>query len=66
LPQQSTATVSPFQTFGLAVVQQTVQAYRCILADSRLGWEIQLQYYCQPSDVLERLLSLEAALSPPP
>lgn len=43
----------------------TARAYRYVLQDSRLGWEAQLQYYYQPSDVLERLLSLEAVLAPP-
>ena len=47
-------------------LEATIQAYHCVLADSRLGWEAQLQYYYQPSDVLERLLSLEAVLSPRP
>jgi hypothetical protein len=29
-------------------------------ADSRLGWEAELQYFYRPLDVLERLLSLDA------
>ncbi len=55
-----------FPTPGNIELEATKAAYQRVLADSRLGWEAQLQYYYQPSDVLERLLSLEAVLSPPP
>lgn len=44
----------------------TREAYERTQADSRLGWEAQLQYYYQPSEVLEKILSLEAVLKPPP
>ncbi|MGI8907684.1 MAG: hypothetical protein ACR2IE_14480 [Candidatus Sumerlaeaceae bacterium] len=47
-------------------LEATSQAYKYVLQDSRLGWEAQLQYYYQPSDVMERLISLEAIIASPP
>ena len=40
-------------------------AFRLVRADSRFGWEAELQYFYRPQDVLERLISLEAALKAP-
>lgn len=43
-------------------LQATQQAFRLVRADSRFGWEAELQYFYRPLDVLERLISLEAVL----
>ena len=32
--------------------------------EGRLGWEAELQYFYRPSDVIERLLSLDAIVDP--
>ena len=40
------------------------EALRRVNADSRLGWEAELQYFYRPIDVLERLLSLDAIVDP--
>ena len=45
---------------------ETTEAFRRVRADSRFGWEAELQYVYRPLDVLERLLSLDAVLDPPP
>jgi hypothetical protein len=42
----------------------TEQAFRLVRADSRFGWELELQYFYRPLDVLERLISLDAVLEP--
>jgi hypothetical protein len=47
-------------------IKATEQALRCVRADSRLGWEAELQYFYRPSDVLERLISLDAIVDPVP
>lgn len=44
----------------------TEEAFRLVRADSRLGWELELQYFYRPLDVLERLLSLAAVVDPMP
>jgi hypothetical protein len=43
----------------------TTEAFRFVRADSRFGWEAELQYFYRPLDVLERLLSLEAVIDAP-
>jgi hypothetical protein len=45
-------------------MKATKQAFRLVRGDSRFGWELELQYFYRPLDVLERLLSLEAVLEP--
>jgi len=45
-------------------LKATEQAFRFVRSDSRFGWELELQYFYRPSDVLERLISLDAVLSP--
>ncbi|MGZ4972735.1 MAG: hypothetical protein ACXWDN_08250 [Limisphaerales bacterium] len=47
-------------------IQSTEDALRHVNADSRLGWEAELQYFYRPNDVLERLLSLDAVVEPAP
>jgi hypothetical protein len=47
-------------------IPATEEALRRVRADSRLGWEAELQYFYRPLDVLERLLSLDAVIEPPP
>ena len=47
-------------------IRATEQALRLVRADSRLGWEAELQYFYRPSDVLERLISLDAIEDPMP
>jgi hypothetical protein len=47
-------------------IRETENALRHVNADSRLGWEAELQYFYRPSDVLERLLSLDAVIDPAP
>jgi hypothetical protein len=42
----------------------TEEALRRVNADSRLGWESELQYFYRPSDIMERLLSLDAVVEP--
>jgi hypothetical protein len=42
----------------------TERALRLVRADSRLGWEAELQYFYRPLDVLERLISLDAVIAP--
>lgn len=42
----------------------TEQAFRLVRGDSRFGWELELQYFYRPLDVLERLISLDAVLEP--
>ncbi|EEF59094.1 hypothetical protein [Pedosphaera parvula] len=49
-----------------AQIVSTEEALRFVRADSRLGWEPELQYFYRPSDVLERLLSLDAVVDSPP
>lgn len=49
-----------------AQIKATEEALRHVRADSRLGWEAELQYFYRPSDVLERLISLDAVIDPPP
>jgi hypothetical protein len=49
-----------------AQIKATEEALRHVRADSRLGWEAELQYFYRPSDVLERLISLDAVIEPPP
>ncbi|PWU17671.1 MAG: hypothetical protein C5B50_10905 [Verrucomicrobia bacterium] len=43
----------------------TEEALRRVRADSRIGWEAELQYFYRPMDVLERLISLDAIVEPP-
>ncbi len=45
-------------------LKATEEAFRLVRADSRLGWEAELQYFYRPLDVLERLLSLDAVVDP--
>ena len=45
-------------------LKTTEEALRKVNADSRLGWEAELQYFYRPSDVMERLLSLDAVVEP--
>ncbi|MEP6663351.1 MAG: hypothetical protein ABJC04_06760, partial [Verrucomicrobiota bacterium] len=45
-------------------MKATEQAFRYVRADSRFGWEAELQYFYRPQDVLERLISLEAIVHP--
>jgi hypothetical protein len=45
-------------------LKATEQAFRLARGDSRFGWELELQYFYRPLDVLERLLSLDAVLEP--
>ncbi|MEY2427756.1 MAG: hypothetical protein QOJ40_641 [Verrucomicrobiota bacterium] len=47
-------------------IPATEETLRRVRADSRLGWEAELQYFYRPLDVLERLLSLDAVIDPPP
>jgi hypothetical protein len=47
-------------------LKATEEALRRVRSDSRLGWEAELQYFYRPLDVLERLISLDAVLDPPP
>ena len=47
-------------------IKHTEQALRFVRADSRIGWEAELQYFYRPSDVLERLISLDALVEPMP
>ncbi len=47
-------------------MKTTTEAFRLVRADSRLGWELELQYFYHPLDVLERLLSLDAVVDPMP
>src|SRR5438093_13029932 len=47
-------------------IKETEEALRRVRADSRLGWEAELQYFYRPLDILERLLSLDAVIQPPP
>jgi PAS domain-containing protein len=46
-------------------IKNTEEALRHVNADSRLGWEAELQYFYRPNDVLERLVSLDAIVNPP-
>lgn len=46
-------------------IKNTEEAFRLVRADSRLGWEAELQYFYRPADVLERLISIDAVLQPP-
>ncbi len=48
-----------------AQMKPTEDALRLVRSDSRLGWEPELQYFYRPQDVLERLISLDAVLTPP-
>ena len=43
-------------------IRNTEEALRRVNADSRLGWEAELQYFYRPNDVLERLVSLDWVL----
>jgi hypothetical protein len=43
-------------------LKATQEAFRLVRADSRFGWEAELQYFYRPSDVLERLISLDAVM----
>jgi hypothetical protein len=43
-------------------IKPTEEALRQVRADSRLGWEAELQYFYRPLDILERLVSLDAVL----
>ncbi len=43
-------------------IRHTEQALRYVRADSRLGWEAELQYFYRPLDVIERLISLDAVV----
>lgn len=52
------------QKIAAEELRRTEQAFRYVRADSRLGWEAELQYFYRPLDVLERLISLEAVLDP--
>jgi hypothetical protein len=45
-------------------VKATTEAFRLVRADSRFGWELDVQYFYRPLDVLERLISLDAVLEP--
>lgn len=45
-------------------IKVTEQAFRSVRADSRFGWELELQYFYRPLDVTERLISLDAMLEP--
>jgi hypothetical protein len=45
-------------------LKATEQAFRLVRADSRFGWELELQYFYRPLDVLERLISLDAVMEP--
>jgi len=47
-------------------LKTTEEALRKVNADSRLGWEAELQYFYRPGDVMERLLSLDAIVEPMP
>jgi hypothetical protein len=46
-------------------LKQTEEAFRLVRADSRLGWQAELQYFYRPQDVLEKLISLDAVLDLP-
>ena len=46
-------------------LKATEQAFRLVRADSRFGWEAELQYFYRPLDVLERLISLDAVIESP-
>jgi len=46
-------------------IRNTEEALRLVRADSRLGWEPELQYFYRPLDVLERLVALDAVAEPP-
>jgi hypothetical protein len=45
-------------------LKATTEAFRLVRADSRFGWELDVQYFYRPLDVLERLVSLDAVLEP--
>jgi hypothetical protein len=45
---------------ALEEIKNTEEALRRVNADSRLGWEAELQYFYRPNDILERLLSLDS------
>ncbi|MDB6028640.1 MAG: hypothetical protein JWM68_4863 [Verrucomicrobiales bacterium] len=47
-----------------ADLKETTEAFRLVRADSRLGWEAELQYFYRPQDVLEKLVSQDAIISP--
>jgi hypothetical protein len=47
-------------------IEHTRQALRYVRRDSRIGWEAEIQYFYRPSDVVERLVSLEAVVHPHP
>ena len=51
------------KTLAAAEIKTTEQAFRLVRADSRIGWEPELQYFYRPLDVLEKLLSLDAVLA---
>jgi hypothetical protein len=51
--------------FAAVEIPHTEEALRRVNADSRLGWEAELQYFYRPTDVLERLLSLDFITQPP-
>ena len=46
-------------------IRNTEEAFRRVRADSRFGWEPELQYFYRPLDVLERLISLDAVIDEP-
>ena len=54
--------VEGMKRIAVEELKATEQAFRLVRADSRFGWELELQYFYRPLDVLERLISLDAVL----
>jgi hypothetical protein len=59
------ADVANMRRIATEEIRNTEEALRRVNADSRLGWEAELQYFYRPMDVLERLLSLDAIADAP-
>ncbi|MGI8964744.1 MAG: hypothetical protein ACR2H1_01505, partial [Limisphaerales bacterium] len=56
--------IAGMKRMAVEELKATEEAFRLVRADSRLGWEAELQYFYRPLDVLERLLSLDAVVDP--
>jgi hypothetical protein len=57
--------ISGMKRHAAADLKETTEALRLVRSDSRLGWEVELQYFYRPQDVLEKLISLDAIVAPP-
>ena len=57
--------LASMKRFAANEIKETEEALRVVRSDSRIGWEAELQYFYRPQDVLERLISLDAVISPP-